>query len=49
MITFSSVIKLKASLNDATRGIIYEHHMFVVQATEKHIIWPLRFNVIILS
>ncbi len=29
----SSVNKLKASLNDAARGVIYEHHMFIVQAT----------------
>ncbi len=29
----SSVNKLKASLNDAARGAIYEHHMFIVQAT----------------
>jgi hypothetical protein len=31
----SSVKKLKASLNDAARGIIYERHMFIVQATEQ--------------
>jgi hypothetical protein len=29
----SSVNKLKASLNDAAKGAIYEHHMFIVQAT----------------
>jgi hypothetical protein len=28
-----SINKLKASLNDAARGVIYEHHMFIVQAT----------------
>jgi hypothetical protein len=28
----SGVNKLKASLNDAARGVIYEHHMFIVQA-----------------
>ncbi len=30
----STINKLKASLNDAARGIIYEFHMFIVQATE---------------
>ncbi len=30
----SSVNKLKASLNDDTIVIIYDHHMFIVQATE---------------
>jgi hypothetical protein len=31
----SSVVnKLKASLNDAARGVIYEHHMFIAQATD---------------
>jgi hypothetical protein len=29
----SSVNELKASLNDAARGVIYERHMFIVQAT----------------
>jgi hypothetical protein len=29
----SGVKKLKASLNDAARVIIYDHHMFIVQAT----------------
>jgi hypothetical protein len=29
----SGINKLKASLNDAARGVIYEHHMFIVQAT----------------
>ncbi len=29
----SSVNKLKASLIDAARGVIYDHHMFMVQAT----------------
>jgi hypothetical protein len=28
------VNKLKASLNDDTRVIIYDHHMFIVQATD---------------
>ncbi len=31
----SGVNKLKASLNDADRDIIYDHHMFIVQATAK--------------
>ena len=31
--TSSGVNKLKASLNDDTRVIIYDHHMFIVQAT----------------
>jgi hypothetical protein len=26
----SGVNKLKASLNDAARGVIYDHHMFIV-------------------
>ncbi len=29
----SGVNKLKASLNDATRGVIYDRHMFIVQVT----------------
>ncbi len=29
----SGVNKLKASLNDTARGVIYERHMFIVQAT----------------
>ena len=29
----SGVNKLKASLNDVARGVIYERHMFIVQAT----------------
>jgi hypothetical protein len=29
--TSSGINKLKASLNDAARGVIYEHHMFIVQ------------------
>jgi hypothetical protein len=32
--TSSGVNKLKASLNDAARGVIYEHHMFIAQATD---------------
>jgi hypothetical protein len=32
----SGVNKLKASLNDAARGVIYECHMFIVQATEQN-------------
>ncbi len=31
--TSSSVNKLRASLNDDARVIIYDHHMFLVQAT----------------
>ncbi len=30
----SSVNKLKASLNDDARVVIYDRHMFIVQATE---------------
>jgi hypothetical protein len=30
---FSGVNKLRASLNDDARVIIYDHHMFIVQAT----------------
>ncbi len=29
----SGINKLKASLNDAARGVIYKCHMFIVQAT----------------
>ncbi len=29
----SGINKLKASLNDDARVIIYDHHMFIVQAT----------------
>jgi hypothetical protein len=29
----SGINKLKASLNDAARGVIYECHMFLVKAT----------------
>ncbi len=32
----SGVNKLKASLNDAARGVIYKRHMFIVQATEQN-------------
>jgi hypothetical protein len=31
----SSVNKLKASLNDAARGIIYDRHKFMTQATDQ--------------
>ena len=31
--TSSSVNKLKASLNDDARVVIYDRHMFIVQAT----------------
>ena len=34
----SGVNKLKASLNDNARVIIYDRHMFIVQATEVNII-----------
>jgi hypothetical protein len=30
---FSSINKLKASLNDDATVIIYDYHMFIVQAT----------------
>jgi hypothetical protein len=33
--------KLEASLTDNARAIIYDHHMFIVQATEKNIPWLL--------
>jgi len=29
----SGVNKLKASLNDAARGVIYDRHAFIIQAT----------------
>jgi hypothetical protein len=29
----SGVNKLKASLNDAARGVIYDRHVFIIQAT----------------
>jgi hypothetical protein len=29
----SGICKLKASLNDAARGVIYDRHVFVIQAT----------------
>jgi hypothetical protein len=31
--TSSGINKLKASLNDNARAVIYDHHMFIVQAT----------------
>ena len=31
--TSSGVNKLKASLNDAARGVIYDRHVFIIQAT----------------
>ncbi len=34
----SGVNKLKASLNDNARVIIYDHHMFIVQATGPKVI-----------
>ncbi len=30
----SGVNKLKSSLNDAARGVVYERHMFIVQVTD---------------
>ncbi len=30
----SSINKLKASLNDDARVVIYDHHMFIAQATD---------------
>ena len=32
--TSSGINKLKASLNDDARVVIYDHQMFIVQATE---------------
>ncbi len=32
----SSVNKLRASLNDDTRVVIYDLHMFIVQTTDDH-------------
>ncbi len=32
----SSIDKLKASLNDYARVVIYDRHMFIVQATGQH-------------
>ncbi len=44
------VNKLKASLNYAARGVIYERHMFIVQATgaqlDSHLIF---FSFLIVS
>jgi hypothetical protein len=34
----SSVNQLRASLNDDTRVVIYDHHMFIVQATDANIL-----------
>ncbi len=31
---YRGVNKLKASLNDAARGVIYDRHMFIVQVTD---------------
>jgi len=36
--TSSGINKLKASLNDNARVIIYDRHMFIVQATD--VDWP---------
>jgi hypothetical protein len=33
----SSVNKLRASLNDDARVVIYDHHMFIVQATGRKV------------
>jgi hypothetical protein len=33
---FSSVNKLKASINDDARVIIYDRHMFIVQVAYEH-------------
>ena len=34
----SSVNKLKASLNDAARGVIYVRHVFIIQATDPNLL-----------
>ncbi len=36
--TSSGVNKLKDSLNDDARVIIYDHHMFIVQATGANVV-----------
>ncbi len=36
--TTSGINKLKASLNDDTKVVIYDCHMFIVQATEGKIL-----------
>ncbi len=37
----SSVNQLRASLNDDTRVIIYDHQMFIVQATDANTLGPV--------
>jgi hypothetical protein len=37
---------LEASLSDDTIVIIYDHHMFIVQATELTFFYPLKVKVI---
>jgi nanoRNase/pAp phosphatase (c-di-AMP/oligoRNAs hydrolase) len=44
----SGISKLKASLNDDARVIIYDHHMFIVQATES-MSFPNAFKIKLLS
>jgi hypothetical protein len=41
---FSGVNKLKASLNDDARVVIYDRHMFIVQATDEHNIGWQKFE-----
>jgi len=33
--TSSGINKLKASLNDAARSVIYDRHVFIIQATDR--------------
>ncbi len=42
---FSGINKLRASLNDDTRVIIYDRHMFIVQATEVQTNFTTDFNI----
>jgi hypothetical protein len=37
----SGINKFRASLNDDARVVIYNHHMFIVQATEVNLIFLL--------
>jgi hypothetical protein len=39
----SVIIKWSSKLTDAARGVIYDHHMFIVQATGVNVIKLLFF------